>query len=156
MGGTFYVRIDENAQPVTWSQDNKNSSAASTGTNASSGPQSTASPASTTSSNSTAAVQSSGSNSGLSQGAKIGIGVGVTLGVLALFAAAAALFWLRRRNARRAPTDTYGPYGTQLPAEKSGSSKMMRSEMPVDSQIHEKDSAPVATHTIGELEAPRY
>ena len=76
-------------------------------------------------------------------------------------AAAVALFWLRRRRRRDAKTtapraNTYEAYGTQPPLEKYGSSKMVRSEMPADPQVHEKDSDPVATHTIGELEAPRY
>lgn len=88
----------------------------------------------------------------------------MALGVLALIAAtAAALYWLRRRknNAKTTtipPTDTYG---YPLPAkqrQRFASGEMVRSEMAADSQVHEKDSAPVATtmHTIGELEAPRY
>ena len=138
----FYVAIDNNAKPVTWSPGTVNASATSTASSASPTPTS----------------HTSGSSSGLSQGAKIGIGVGVALGVLALIAAAAAFFWLRRRrNARMAATDNvYGAYGSQVPVEKYGSSKMVRSEMPADSQVHEKDSAPVAMNTIGELEAPRY
>ena len=52
--------------------------------------------------------------------------------------------------------NTYGAYGSHLPIEKYGSNKVVRSEMPADSQVHEKDSAPVAMNTIGELEAPRY
>ena len=150
LGKDFYVAIDNDAKPVTWSQGTVNASATSTASSASKSAESTASP--------TPTPQASGSSSGLSQGAKIGIGVGVALGVLALIAAAAAFFWLRRRrNARMAATDnTYGAHGSQLPNEKYGSSKIIRSEMPADSQVHEKDSAPVAMNTIGELEAPRY
>ena len=148
LGKDFYVAIDNDAKPVTWSQGTVNASATNTASSAST--NSTASP--------TPTPQASGSSSGLSQGAKIGIGVGVALGALALIAAAAAFFWLRRRrNARMAATDnTYGAYGNQLPSEKYGSSKLVRSEMPADSQVLEKDSAPVAMNTIGELEAPRY
>ena len=91
----------------------------------------------------------------------------MALGVLALIAAAAASFWLlrRRRNARMAAAatggdnNTYGgAYRSRWPVvEKYGSTKVVRSEMPADSQVHEKDSAPVAAmDTIGELEAPRY
>ena len=150
MGQEFYVAIDNDAKPVTWSQGTVNASATSTASSASTSAESTASP--------TPTPRASGSSSGLSQGAKIGIGVGVALGVLALIAAAAAFFWLRRRrNARMAATDnTYGAYRSELPNEKYGSRKVIRSEMPADSQVHEKDSAPVAMNTIGELEAPRY
>lgn len=150
LGKDFYVAINNDAKPVTWSQGTVNASATSTASSASTSAASRTSP--------TPTPQTSGSSSGLSQGAKIGIGVGVTLGVLALIAAAAAFFWLRRRkNARMAATDnTYEVYGNQVPVEKYGSSKMVRSEMPADSQVHEKDSAPVAMNTIGELEAPRY
>ena len=151
LGKDFYVAIDNDAKPVTWSQGTVNASATSTASGASTSAGSTASP--------TPTPQASGSSSGLSQGAKIGIGVGVALGVLALIAAAAAFFWLRRRrNARMAggTDNTYGAYGNQPPIEKHGSSKIVRSEMPADSQVHEKDSAPVAMNTIGELEAPRY
>ena len=90
----------------------------------------------------------------------------MALGVLALIAAAAASFWLlrRRRNARMAAAATGGDnthggaYRSRWPVvEKYGSTKVVRSEMPADSQVHEKDSAPVAAmDTIGELEAPRY
>lgn len=31
-----------------------------------------------------------------------------------------------------------------------------RSELPGHEKVHEKDSTPVATHTIGELDVPKY
>lgn len=161
MSGTFNVGIESDAKPVTWSQNTGNSSTASTGTNTSTDPESTASP--TPSSKTTAGAQASESN-GLSQGAKIGIGVGVALGVLALIAPAAAFYVLRqRRNMNKRRTESSGPeseahnFATPHPnATEYAASKATWSEMPVDEKVHEKDSAPVATGTLGELEAPRY
>lgn len=144
------------------SQNTGNPSTASTGTNVSTDPESTLSP---TPSISTPASgpQASGSM-GFSQGTKIGIGIGVALGVSALIVAAAAtLYWLRRRKNNPKtmttipPTDTYG---SQLPAKRKffAPYETVRSEMGADAQVHEKDGAPVATtmHAIGELEARRY
>lgn len=159
LSGTFNVAIESNAKPVTWSQNTGNSSTASTGTNASSDPESTASP--TPSSKTTAVAQASGSN-GLSQGAKIGIGVGVALGVLALIAAGAAFYVLRRRrNKSVRSTENYRPeldaQNLATPhAPEYATSQQGWSEMPVDKRVYEKDSDPVATRTTGELEAPRY
>ena len=161
LSGTFNVAIESDAKPVTWSQNTGNSSTASTGTNTSTDPESTVSP--TPSSRSTAGAQASGSN-GLSQGAKIGIGVGVALGVLALIAAAVAFYLLRWRRklskrqieSSRLELDTQN-FATPHPnATEYAASKAAWSEMPVDEKVHEKDSAPVATGTLGELEAPRY
>ena len=176
MSGTFNVAIESNAKPVTWSQNTGNSSTASTGTNASKDPGTTASP--TPSSTTTAEPQTSGSSdltqggtpasgsSGLSSGAKVGIGVGVALGVLALIAAAAAFFLLRRRKHARTTSTPNEHYRTELPASNSTPGKFGSFEMPTAEKVHEKDgtgeivhekdSAPVATQTIGELEAPRY
>ena len=151
MSGTFNVAIQSNQKPIFWTQSTGNPPTPSTGSNASTNPETTASP------NSTAATQQATGSNGLSQGAKTGIGVGVALGVLALIVAAAALFWLRRRKHAKTTspsTDTYG--ASPSLAQKYASSKMVRSEMPAESQVHEKDGAPVAEQKLGELEAPRY
>ncbi len=161
LSGTFNVAIESDAKPVTWSQNTGNSSTASTGTNASSDPESTASP--TPSSKPAAVAQASGSN-GLSQGAKIGIGVGVALGVLALIAAGAAFYVLRRRRHKsvrqtesyRLELDAQNLATPHPDAPEYATSKQGWSEMPVDKRVYEKDSDPVAMRTIGELEAPRY
>lgn len=152
MSGSFDVAIQSNAKPVIWTKNSGNSSTASTSTNASTDPQSTTS--STPSPESTAGTKASGS-SGLSQGAKIGVGVGVALGILALIAAAAGFFMLRRR--RNMTTRQPGTQSLTTPPREGlgyGTNKLERSEMPVDGQVHEKDSVPV--RTIGELEAPAY
>ena len=88
----------------------------------------------------------------------------MTLGVLALIAAAAAFYVLRRRrkmstrrtvtvNPHLDPQNFATPYSN---APVDATSKAGRSEMPGDERVHEKDSMPVASRTIGELEAPRY
>ena len=78
----------------------------------------------------------------------------MALGVLALIAAAAAFYLLRRRKRRgEIPTQNYG---NQPHAQDYAAGKYGRSEMPADTQVYEKDSAPVAAQTLGELEAPRY
>ena len=145
LSGNFSVAIESNAKPVTWSQNLQTSP---TATNASSNPEPTASP--TPSSNATVGTHPSGSGD-LSQGAKAGIGVGVALGVLVLIAAA---FVCLRRRKRARPSE---PYSKSEPrAQNYASSKAERSEMPGHDPVYEKDSAPVATQTVGELEAPRY
>lgn len=75
----------------------------------------------------------------------------MALGVLAVITAAVAFYVSRRK--KRAPAETYGG---ELYAPNYALSKQKRSEMPADEKVHEKDSAPVATHPMGELEAPRY
>lgn len=161
LSGTFNVQIESNSKPVTWSQNTGTSSTTSTSTNSSTNPESTASP--TPAAKSTTETRASGS-SGLSEGAKIGIGVGVTLGALALIAAAAASYVLRRqKNAKMVQTETNKPHldaqSYAVPhhgAQDYATSKPGWSELPVDHKVHEKDSMPVATNELGELEAPRY
>ena len=88
----------------------------------------------------------------------------MALGVLALIAAAVAFYVLRRRRRMSTrQTEHYNPHldpqnfatphanGPKYATENAG-----RSEMPADERVYEKDSAPVASQTIGELEAPRY
>ncbi|CAF9913578.1 MAG: hypothetical protein ALECFALPRED_008914 [Alectoria fallacina] len=159
LSGTFNVQIDSNSKPVTWSQNTGTLLTASTSTISSTNPKSTASPS--PSANSTPQTKASGS-SGLSEGAKIGIGVGVTLGALALIAAAAAFYVLRRqKNAKMVQTETNKPHLDAQSyavhgAQDYATSKPGWSELPVDHKVHEKDSMPVATNELGELDAPRY
>lgn len=88
----------------------------------------------------------------------------MTLGVLALIAAAVAFYVLRRRRKLSArPNQNYNPHldpqsfaTPHANYPKYVTDNAGRSEMPADERVHEKDSAPVASQTIGELEAPRY
>ena len=88
----------------------------------------------------------------------------MALGVLAFIVAGAAVYVLRRRrNTSGRQTESYRPeldaqsLATPHPnVPEYASSKQGWAEMPVDTRVYEKDSAPVATRTIGELEAPRY
>lgn len=159
LSGNFNVAIESNARPVIWSQNTGNNpSAASTGANLSPTPQSTVS---SEPSEPTVGTQASGS-SGLSQGAKIGLGVGVALGVLALIVAAAGFFWFRRRRRNTRQAGNRNPhldpqsFATPHPnATRYATGKPTWLEMPAEAKVHEKDSAPVASQTLGELEAPR-
>ncbi|CAD6587312.1 MAG: hypothetical protein ASARMPREDX12_002804 [Alectoria sarmentosa] len=161
MSGTFKVQIQSNSKPVTWSQNTGTSSTTSTSTNSRTKPESTASPS--PSAKSTTETKASG-NSGLSEGAKTGIGVGVALGALALIAAAATFYVLRRqKKAKTIQTETNKPHldaqSYAVPhhgAQDYATSKPGWSELPVGHKVHEKDSMPVAMNELGELEAPRY
>ena len=166
MSGTFTVVIQSNERPVTWSQAIGNPSPSNISPSASStGSRPTTSSTSTPSPESTAGTTTASQSSGLRQGAKIGVGVGVALGALALIVAAAGgLFVLRRR--RRMGTGQPGSYNPHLgarnyaapqangPGYAAGKSEW--SELPANTQVHEKDSDPVAATRMGELEAPRY
>lgn len=82
-----------------------------------------------------------------------------------MIAAAAAGFFMlrRRRNMGTRQPDHHKP---ELDAQSSAkphlnaagyaTSKSGWSEMPADGKVHEKDGAPVALQTTGELEAPRF
>lgn len=88
----------------------------------------------------------------------------MALGILVLIAAAVAFYVLRRR--RKSNTGQTGNYNRHLDplsfatpypiAPKYPTDGAGMSEMPADERVHEKDSAPVASQTLGELEAPRY
>lgn len=88
----------------------------------------------------------------------------MALGVLALIAAAAAFYVLRRRRtASMKQTETHKPHpdaqNYAVPhqgAQNYATSTPGWSEMPANHKVLEKDSEPVATSDIGELEAPRY
>ncbi|KAM0799586.1 hypothetical protein BDR22DRAFT_822271 [Usnea florida] len=171
LSGNFNVVIESNQKPVTWSQATGNPSQTNINPSGSSSSSTTSEPTTTPSSTSTPSPASTTAttktptptpSSGLSQGAKIGIGVGVALGALALLVAAAGGFFMLRRRRRMSGTGqtrNYNNYATTPQANGPGyaAGKLEWSELPVDRQVHEKDSEPVtATSRIGELEAPRY
>ena len=163
LSGNFNVVIESNQKPVTWSQATGNPSSSNTSP---SGSSTTSEPTTTstspTSTPSPAATTTPTRSSGLSQGAKIGIGVGVALGVLALLAAAAGMFFMLRRRRRTRGTGQLGNRNAQTyatpqangPGYAAGKSEW--SELPVDKQVHEKDSEPVAAMGMGELEGSRW
>ena len=90
----------------------------------------------------------------------------MALGALALIAAAAAAAFYVLRRRRRLSTRRPVNHNPHLDPQsfatpyahgpKYATGNAGRSEMPADERVHEKDSAPVASQTIGELEAPRY
>ena len=160
LSGNFNVAIESNQKPVTWSQATGNPSSSNTSP---SGSSTTSEPTTTsTSTSSPAATTTPTPSSGLSQGAKIGIGVGVALGVLALLAAAAGVFFMLRRRRRimggtgqlrNRNAQSYATPQANGPGYAAGKSEW--SELPVDKQVHEKDSEPVAAMGMGELEGSR-
>lgn len=163
LSGNFNVVIESNQKPVTWSQATGNPSSSNTspsGSTTTSEPTTT-SPISTPSPASTTPTTTPAPSSGLTQGAKIGIGVGVALGVLALIAAAVGVFFMFRRRRRMRGTGQTRDHAqnyatTQANGPGYAAGKLEWSELPVDKEVHEKDSEPVAAMGMGELEGSRF